>query len=375
MKYKRSLPPPLPISPPPKLHPPLNRRRIPNFCPSANVKRLISHSETLHSDAMNEDQSIDYPESNREKNHSLTCHVVASTDGGKIKLPLSKITSKLKDFGNDLVIDDSDGGYVTPPEIPFSTKNDNIYEIINVNNGNVNNDLENDANDKTPINESPPFDFDDITQDDEYHVVDNDAYDEVEYDHGGDWDANKNINSNNETTIPNTNSIHKDTNENETISLNSAENAVQSSPTLSHKSFDSDTKSTESKSIEIKEEDSSNPSAVENASNDIVTNEQESNAALPNNTETTKIIKNTKIRPLSSVSISSTSSSSSSASDEHSSNQNAISYLASVESLADHSESELATVIPNLTVTERACLEIIDSERSYVCDLGQVIRG
>lgn len=369
------MPPPLPISPPPKLHPPLNRRRIPNFCPSANVKRLISHSETLHSDAMNEEQPIDYPESNREKNHSLNCHVVASTDGGKIKLPLSKITSKLKDFGNDLVIDDSDGGYVTPPEIPFSTRNDNIYEIINVNNGNVDNDLENDANDKTPINESPPFDFDCITQNDECHVVDNDAYDEVEYDHGGDWDANKNINSENETTIPNTNSIHIDTNENETISLNSAENAVQSSPTLSHKSTDSDTKSTESKSIEIKEENSTNPSTLESATNDIVTNEQESDAVLPNNKESTKIIKNTKIRPLSSVSISSTSSSSSSASDEHSSNQNAISYLASVESLADHSESELATVIPNLTVTERACLEIIDSERSYVCDLGQVIRG
>lgn len=79
-----------------------------------------------------------------------------------------------------------------------------------------------------------------------------------------------------------------------------------------------------------------------------------------------------KHRPLSASSISSTTSSSSSGS-EHLNSKLSISYLASVESLADHSENELAN--SNLTLCERACMEIIDSERSYVEDLGQVIKG
>lgn len=64
-----------------------------------------------------------------------------------------------------------------------------------------------------------------------------------------------------------------------------------------------------------------------------------------------------------------------------------VAYLASVESLADQSESEPAssTSTPGagagigvgapMTVCERACREIVDSERSYVEDLGQVIKG
>lgn len=67
-----------------------------------------------------------------------------------------------------------------------------------------------------------------------------------------------------------------------------------------------------------------------------------------------------KHRPLSSSSICSTSSTSSSGS----------TYLASVESLTDHSENELS-----MTLCERACAEIIDSENSYINDLGQVIKG
>lgn len=80
-------------------------------------------------------------------------------------------------------------------------------------------------------------------------------------------------------------------------------------------------------------------------------------------------------RPLSSTSICSSSSTSSSGSDAHSHSQTAISYLASVESLADQSENELIQLGNTLTVMERACLEIVDSERIYVDDLGQVIRG
>lgn len=79
-----------------------------------------------------------------------------------------------------------------------------------------------------------------------------------------------------------------------------------------------------------------------------------------------------KHRPLSASSICSTSSSSSSGS-EHLAGKLGISYLASVESLADHSESEQTH--SGLTLCERACMEIIDSEKSYVADLGQVIKG
>lgn len=79
-----------------------------------------------------------------------------------------------------------------------------------------------------------------------------------------------------------------------------------------------------------------------------------------------------KHRPLSASSICSTSSSSSSGS-EHLTGKLGISYLASVESLADHSESEQTH--SGLTLCERACMEIIDSEKSYVADLGQVIKG
>ncbi|XP_037928584.1 rhoGEF domain-containing protein gxcJ-like [Teleopsis dalmanni] len=81
-----------------------------------------------------------------------------------------------------------------------------------------------------------------------------------------------------------------------------------------------------------------------------------------------------KIRPLSSSSICSTTSSSSSGSDQLNSKLNS-SYLASVESLADHSENESTDLHISLSVYERACMEIIDSERSYVEDLGQVIKG
>lgn len=79
-----------------------------------------------------------------------------------------------------------------------------------------------------------------------------------------------------------------------------------------------------------------------------------------------------KHRPLSASSISSTTSSSSSGS-ENLTNKQGVSYLASVESLADQSENELSNT--NLTLCERACMEIIDSERCYVDDLGQVIEG
>lgn len=86
----------------------------------------------------------------------------------------------------------------------------------------------------------------------------------------------------------------------------------------------------------------------------------------------------TKHRPLSAASISSSSSSTSSASSSNSFGNEHLTggvnrqYLASIESLADHSENE---VNPSLTMCERAALEIVDSERCFVEDLGQIIQG
>lgn len=77
-----------------------------------------------------------------------------------------------------------------------------------------------------------------------------------------------------------------------------------------------------------------------------------------------------KSRPLSASSICSTSSTSSSGS-ERLAGKSVVSYLASVESLAD--ENELTN--SGLTLCERACMEIVDSEKSYVEDLRQVIKG
>lgn len=77
-------------------------------------------------------------------------------------------------------------------------------------------------------------------------------------------------------------------------------------------------------------------------------------------------------RPLS---VCSTSSSSSFGSDNlHEKHIHGISYLASVESLAEQSEAENEKCI-RLSVCERACLEIVDSEKNYVNDLRQIING
>ncbi|XP_055623845.1 uncharacterized protein LOC129767216 [Toxorhynchites rutilus septentrionalis] len=84
-------------------------------------------------------------------------------------------------------------------------------------------------------------------------------------------------------------------------------------------------------------------------------------------------------RPLSATSICSYSSSSSSGSDNlllvSGKCCGAPSYQASVESLADQSECEQGGGTIGLTMCERAVMEIVDSERSFVEDLGQVIKG
>lgn len=452
-KQLKSVPPPLPKLPPPSIH-----RRHRNFrALSANVQRLISHSNTsLHPDDMNENHSTtgDDTNLNSVRKRLLSSQIQLSTPNGcKFKHPLSKNTCKLTQSGNDLVIDgDSDGGYVTPPEIPYANlHDDNLYDLVN---SNVSNDDESeDVVDKTPINEYQEFDFATTTIEDHINCnVDDDVYDEVEKieEPKCDWTSNENSNGKNGVdddddedsgtvaalcSLKNTSFIHSFTQKNEHVAngndSTSQSDSIQNSPTLSQKSNNSDnseTKSRKSQLFAIKaqviEQSTKNHSTINNSSmdNDILppvinvengvddTVPSLSNETIPTTvpatttiitestattvtatptTNTTKTsttnhkengqltidLKRTKIRPLSSVSISSTSSSSSSASDEHSTIQNPISYLASVESLADHSENELAINSASLTVTERACLEIIDSERSYVDDLGQVIRG
>lgn len=88
-----------------------------------------------------------------------------------------------------------------------------------------------------------------------------------------------------------------------------------------------------------------------------------------------------KHRPLSAASISSSSSTSSSttsnSSTEHLTNGKMANgtYLASIESLADdHSENEQIEN-HNLTMCERSAMEILESEKNYVDDLGQIIKG
>lgn len=443
-KSIKATPPPLPIFPPPLIH-----RRHRNFrALSANVQRLISHVNTsLHPDDMNDSSHSvenDTHFDGVKKRLAATAQpivVVPTTNGSKFKHPLSKNTDKLTQFGSDLVIDDSDGGYETPPENPYECKHNSLYDDVNSNvyedadgegdyancggdseNNRSNNDNDED-DDKTPINECE-FDYDQVQGDhingnsnETVHDVDEDVYDEVEKA----VEAMPTVTIATESVAPaststpnlslkNASFIHSMLSKCETSPIvSSPDGSAQNSPTLPQKSTEANevqaikgATTIKSQLFSIKAQvleqnakflaESPNESTVTNGTgteseaNPLIVPSNDKNSTSNHTNGNSKVgskengrstidLKRTKIRPLSSVSISSTSSSSSSASDEHSSNQNAISYLASVESLADHSENELAILSSSLTVTERACLEIIDSERSYTNDLGQVIKG
>lgn len=414
----KSIPPPLPKLPPPVLH-----RRYRNFRSlSANVQRLISHSNTsLHPDDMSELNSIDNNNPNNgnydHKHRSTTTMTTTTTttpttNGSKFKHPLSKNTCQLTKSGNDLVIDDSDGGYATPPEIiPQSMANEYRYLTKH------DHEIPDDPNhlDKTPTNQCPLIQFEHVLDQFNGNGNDNNNHHHHHHDGIGIDDEYENVSMVHENNLINEESsiapkksfIHSFASKVATeLVLNNeskSDISLQSSPTLSQKSTDSETKMIKSQLFAIKaqvsSEQSSTNSSLErnsladdmhldnNSENNYETIDEalidDLNVTAPMNKINTPTkcdpitidLKRTKVRPLSSVSISSTSSSSSSASDEHSTNQTAISYLASVESLADHSENESVALSATLTVTERACLEIIDSERSYVDDLGQVIKG
>ena len=123
----------------------------------------------------------------------------------------------------------------------------------------------------------------------------------------------------------------------------------------------------------ISSESSTNQSSISLPSLANSSSLSSSKASLTTNHE----IQSLKIRPLSASSICSSSSSNSSTSSSEPHPKLGTSYLASSESLADHSECEIYSNNNNsaLTMCEKAVLEITDTERSFVEDIRQVIHG
>lgn len=270
----------------------------------------------------------------------------------KFKHPLSKNMSILTQAGNELIIDDSDAGYATPSD---------GNESIDI--GNNNNVAADD--DKTPTNESAPFDL--MTFDGDESCGKRDAAAdgeepsaisaECEEAAAADkCDEKRDSNAPSEEPTKPTPPPTPSTLKNSWTYLHSMFSKAEASPPPNRNS-----------QFYVDEEPTNGQNTVETAADEAPKQNGKPAADAA------------RTRPISSASLSSTSSgsSSSSVSDELSPNQNVISYLASVESLADHSESETLRLGGNstFTVAERACMEIIDTEASYVDDLGQVISG
>lgn len=398
----KSARPPLPKLPPPsiRLQSNCNRRNFRVLSP--NVQRIISHSntalDTVPSDVM--DESRHTPIGNESFLHERRTNTALpklphSGGGSKFKHPLSKNTCKLSQSGNELVIDDSDAGYATPSDSSefVDAKNNNKFD-------GGDDDIDED-HDKTPTNEHlPEIDFAaaaavaaaaaaPTTTNTERDENANQVLDETKTkklcaividSHG---DEHKKDCLGKAPAAPPTPTTPS-------ALLNLPKNSGSFLHSMFAKSDDklSPLRMNDRRTSQFyvdQDED------VPNAASPVASPATESlttpvaNGKSPKNTKkktptegstpTTVDLKRTKIRPLSSVSISSTSSSSSTGSDEMSPNQTAISYLASVESLADHSETESLRVVNSITVLERSCMEIVDSEQNYVDDLCQVING
>lgn len=397
----KSTRPPLPKLPPPSIRLQSNHNRRNFRALSPNVQRIISHSntalDTVHSADM--DESRPTPIGNesflheRRTNSTLAKLPHSGGTGSKFKHPLSKNTCKLSQSGNELVIDDSDAGYATPSDSSEFTdvKNNNLFA------GGA--DMADD-HDKTPTNENvPEIDFAaaavaaaaeaSTTMNAERDENSNQVLDEskmklcaivIGCDEQKKDCLEKASIARPAPSAPTTPSALLNLPKNSGSFLHSmfAKSDDKMSPLLM-----SDRRT--SQFYVEQDEDVPNGGPLitrptpESTTAPIANGNSAKNVETPALTEaatpTTVDLKRTKIRPLSSVSISSTSSSSSTGSDEMSPNQTAISYLASVESLADHSESESPRLVNSITVLERACMEIVDSEQNYVDDLGQVING
>lgn len=388
--------PPLPTLPPPsiRLQCASNRRNFRILSP--NVQRIISHSNTAFDTVPVDTVAMDEAVRNESFLHErrTNASLAKLPHGSKFKHPLSKNTCKLSQAGSDLVIDDSDGGYATPSDLS------EIVDARNNNHCDRDGGSDDDDHDKTPTNENlPEIDFaaatvaDDgvaaATANAEHDENCNQVLDEskrklcaIVIDSTGD-DENKDCVSNGPAPPPPTPATP--------TTPSAMPNYPKNSGSFLHSMFakNNDEKSSPKDERRMSQfyvdhgEDVPNavpagssaapettPVANENAAKDV-----EIATPTDGRNTTTVDLKRTKSRPLSSVSISSTSSSSSSGSDEMSPNITAISYLASVESLADHSETESHRVGNSITVLERSCMEIVDSEQNYVDDLCQVING
>lgn len=355
---KKSPRPPLPKLPPPTFRLKKHQR---NFrCLSANVQRIISHSNTsFEMDHLKLNTDAPRPPERRLSPLKLPTTPPTSVGNVKFKHPLSKNMGILTQAGNDLIIDDSDGGYATPSE-----GNDSI-DMGNNNNNNVFAD-----NDKTPTNENAPIDLMTFEKDENSNNCDSMAMDNGKL-------LSAISENNNDEKLSNIEQCDDKRNSNvpSEESFKLTPTTLKNSWTYFHGMFtkpDNNSNSTTNRNSQFYVDDMTSNEIISNVVKNVDNNNAESKQQNENNG-----IDVTRLRPLSSVSISSTSSSSSSGSDEMSTNQNAFSYLASVESLADHSESENIRLRGNstLTVAERACMEIIDTETTYVDDLGQVING
>lgn len=328
--HRKQIRPPLPRLPPPasRLH---NRRYYSVL--SSNVQRLIAKSST----ALDSPQVVDMDPtklsidttlmSNGDEIDRKLANVKLPTTpptvlaSGKFKHPLSKNTLQLTRAGSDLIIDDSDAGYATPTDTCelIDTKNNNNHSISD--------------EEKTPTNGTAP----DIL----VTVNDNDDDD-----------------NNNSNVIAN-GAICDD--KKDCKSLNNVPTSPSRNPWTYFQSTLSGRNSTSSgRQSQFYTDDDTTSETISNTSQ---------TTAVVDNSSSIKTNQSTaKLRPLSSVSVSSTSSNSSSGSDELSTNQKSTSYLASVESLAEHSENET-------TKAKRVCKEIVDSEQIYCNDLGEVIDG
>lgn len=395
---QKSSPPPLPTKPPPiqNLNKSFNRNR--NFrALSANVQRLISHSSsTLDDNVMSHlhhhhhsaetlatnDSGLSSISHSTATSVSLkrrlttttatsTTTITTSTAGSsRFKHPLSKNTCKLTQASNELINTIESNNNADPLVDAQTVNHENHCDQSDKNGNNLIelDEISDDPDDKTPTNE-------------EMHEfpLDNSNLDGNSRNTGNAIMENNNCNKHNDDD--NNNNNRKNIEQKDCSNFN--EKPVERQPsaiksnTPQYQSNDNTFLFAKScfYTPSVTENDHPNGNVIDEAPTKPLPPPPTKTSKKSSNKSASLELSRIKLRPLSSESICSTSSTSSSGSDEHSTNQHAISYLASVESLADQSENELTPLGNILTVLERASMEIVDSERTYVDDLGQVIRG
>lgn len=326
---------------------------------SQNVKRMLLHS-SLDDESFDTSTPINSPRN------------VKRLPSGKLKatnIPLSKNTCKLTQSGNELV-DTLDTQDFTESKKHIQPENNNSGEKAqNINEKETDLHFKWNKCDEHKTSNNIKKIVQQLESRSAIKIVSS-----VDMDTSIKMEENSTNNTTTTTTHPNDTDSSDDHFEN---CINEANNFNVKVPVGWE-----DSKQEYLKKLSIREENKQNKSAIINELNNLPKSDQQKQQVI----ETTPVNGNSdkhlailpipeiarlKHRPLSASSICSTTSSSSSGSENLV--KLGVSYLASVESLADHSENELTN--SGLTLCERACMEIIDSERSYVEDLGQVIKG